>query len=364
MNRTFFSFSLARCFNKLCSLFLMSLMSLLVACGGTSEVAQLPGPAQTPTVAAYEPTDFGNPKMLVATGAQTMTAQLSNCATTTFIVNVPPGTPTSANLSSATLQISAAGDMVFSAVPSTATSSIAIVQINRGARTQGLTLSRGFSGTTTAIVSTYLEDGSSNLGNNKRLSFSVPDAASANTGTFVAIAGTVQAIAGTVQYRCDVVGMSNFAPFQPKITGQRLAQTYLSTVNAVTSTGVQTATLSNGTVFWDNWAQGAINNPQQQNDQIRYVDLNFTSGVLSLSPSGNVPRTTSTVVPLFSAGSVGTANYIESYSSSSGNDATYLYITSSPIVGLPGVGGLEIEVRKPVNDKNILAPAARYNYNP
>jgi hypothetical protein len=357
MNRTFFSFSLARCFNKLCSLFLMSLMSLLVACGGTSEVAQLPGPAQTPTVAAYEPTDFGNPKMLVATGAQTMTAQLSNCATTTFIVNVPPGTPTSANLSSATLQISAAGDMVFSAVPSTATSSIAIVQINRGARTQGLTLSRGFSGTTTAIVSTYLEDGSSNLGNNKRLGLSVPDVASANTGTFVAVSGTVQ-------YRCDVVSLSNFAPFQPKITGQRLVQTYLSTVNAVTSTSAQTATLSNGTAFWDNWAQGAINNPQQQNDQIRYVDLNLTSGVLSLSPSGNIPRTTATSVPLFSAGTVGTASYNESYSSANGNDATYLYITSSVIGGLSSVGALEIEVRKPVGNKNILAPGARYNYSP
>jgi hypothetical protein len=355
-------FSFREYFKRFFGLFVASLVGLLTACGGTNEVAQLPGPNQTTTVptttvVVFQPTDFGNPKMLVAGGAQAMTAQLNNCSTTTFIANVPPGTPTSANLSSATLQISAAGDMVFSAVPNTATSAIAIVQINQGAQTQYLGLSRGFSGTTTANVTTFLEDSTSNLGNNKRLSLSVPDTASANTGTFVAIAGTVQ-------YRCDVVGMSNFAPFQPKITGQRLAQTYLSTVNAVTSTGVQTATLSNGTVFWDNWAQGAINNPRQQNDQIRYVDLNFTSGVLSLSPSGNVPRTTSTVVPLFSAGSVGTANYIESYSSSSGNDATYLYITSSPIVGLPGVGGLEIEVRKPVNDKNILAPAARYNYNP
>jgi hypothetical protein len=334
MNRIYFSFSLVAYFNRFCSLSLMCLMSLLVACGGTSEVAQLPGPSQPPQ--AIQPSDLASPKFLVTPGAQAMTAQLdSNCQAQPSASN--GNTLTAVSFPSATLQITAAGDVIFSAIQGTATTPSTILRINDSDADWKLLWAQvppvGFSTLYTILRVDKVNPATGRV-NIIQASIKETQQGQATQSVLFITEGE--------RYDCDITSVSNFVPFSSLITGQRLAQTFLA---GVTSTGLQTATIANGVLYWDNWPAGSQNKPGEQNDQIRYVDLNLASGALSVSPSSAIPRGTSTAIPLFSVSQI--TSYQESYAKPTGSyGSTSLRIDSSNPNNTTSTGALSIALEK------------------
>jgi hypothetical protein len=219
--------------------------ALLAACGGGG------GTATTAPAATATPTPFASPAMFVPAGSASISMPLS-CT----------GSP---GATSATLAITADGDLIFSGVLAGSTTVAEIMKIKYAEATYKY------------IDTTY------NEGDNGAYVELEKDSAEMyaywrNDGSYTYF----RAYDGvSTSYGCSLPNGSASFSLKRELTEARLAATMLKGVTAISNQDADYTTLMNGVAYWES---------EDAPDSIRYFALNLSTGVMTGNPTPTVPH--------------------------------------------------------------------------
>ena len=272
---------------------------LLVACGGGD------GAAPSTSTAPKEFTPWASPAMFVPEGQASVSMPL-----TCKDYNSSPVT-------SATLQITSAGDLVFSGAVGTATLA-ELVKVKYAEATYRYidsTLQEGNSG---ASVELNKDDTEMAATWQERRGYS--DFYARNEGE-----------EGT--YSCSLPsGSASFSLKRP-LSEERLAATVLKGVNEMSKDKLEGdnpfGALSNGVAYWDNHKYDLTSGSAAQN-AIRYFSLNLSTGVMTGSPTPSMPQTSPTNLRLALPTTTSTYGY---FNEEDNKGEKYFYLDIWPSIG-------------------------------
>jgi hypothetical protein len=241
---------------------LIASTAILAACGGSD------GAASSTSTAPKEFTPWASPAMFVPEGQASVSMPL-----TCLDYNSLPVT-------SATLQITSAGDLVFSGAVGTATLA-ELVKVKYAEATYRYIDSRLEEGNSAAYVELQKDD--------------TEIYAQWREDGYTNFYAQIEGEEGS--HRCSLPsGSASFSLKRP-LSEERLAATVLKGVNQMSKDELDGdnpfGALSNGVAYWDNHEDDTSSESAAQN-AIRYFSLNLSTGVMTGSPTPSVPQTSPT----------------------------------------------------------------------
>jgi hypothetical protein len=287
-----------------------SMAAVLAACGGGSSSSP---PMSNPDI------PFGSSAVFVPTGQSQIVVPLSNCSRTL---------PSATTVTSASLTITSAGSLIFSAAVGTATSVATVIREDYSEANDPY----WEAGVNPKAAYAYLKSPTKQI-----------DAYYRNNGS----TNVFLAKDSTSNFECTLTnGSASFTLSQP-ISPQRIADKMLAGITSIDTSEVNSGALSGGVASWDNWDNTTINSAQAS---VRYLSLNMSTGQLTGSPASSLPPSTPTVFSSLLPSNTSTYGYYYEYIEEGVKKA-------SLVTNTPSTGAFEFYIERIAN---ALRPISMY----
>ena len=251
------------------ALLAVSAAALLAACGGGSD-------ATAPTSSANQPA-WGSPAMFVPAGQTQVSVSVSDCtsdsgsrAKSSLVISQRSS---SVSVTSPSLIITSAGDVIFSGAIAPATAVTELARVNFA--------------TSTDRQIEFSSDATSNTF----------DVSNATTNLYMGRSGGAARfnayVDGGIDISCNTVANLSpaYAPSEARLAA-KFTNGVTSWQNSQTSVSGTSTIAANNIVVWDNKSQNTVLDSNQTD--VRYASLNVASGALNVGPSET--RATQSVV--------------------------------------------------------------------